>query len=361
MDTLLLIIKKKFVLLSLILFTITIILFALPSHFFVQQIYSPYLYPQIRQLLNHSFGSLPFSSVLIILAFILILGIYIVAKQILLKNKTLSIAYLLSYILYLLVLFFWIWGFYYNDQILIPQPHIEQYPLRQNTVLKTFHKAENYRTQLYTDSIYPEWNEKMLTLIEDSGRIWLTQTIEQLGKVPNQSSKQIRKWPKGFLLRWGIVGMYFPFSGESTIDGGLHAIRYPSTVLHELAHSMGFTNEGDCNLIAYLAAQKTSNSFIRYSAELERLREEMYFAAMQNSNLFDTLKKDLPQQIEKDLNQIRAYHAKYRGKLTDVGNWINDQYLKALSGENGIDEYWLWVIKLQILEDKSKKQKSNTI
>ncbi|MCO5232623.1 MAG: DUF3810 family protein [Chitinophagales bacterium] len=354
MDTLLSIIKRKFVLFSVILFFITIFLFVLPPQYFIQPIYSSYLYPIIRAFLNYTFGALPFSSVFIVLSVIIFIGLFIIIRQIILKNIYLFIAYFISYILSLLTIFFWIWGFNYNAHILVPQPHLEQFPLKQSTVLKTFSHAAFYRSQIHSDIILPKWDKKTLQLVEDSGRIWLTQAIELLGQQPNKSSNRIKNWPDGFLLRWGIVGMYFPFSGESTIDGGLHALRYPSTALHEWAHSMGYTNEGDCNLIAYLAAQRSSNAFIRYSAEIERLREEMYFMAMQNPNKYDSLKNELPEQIEKDLNQIRAYHAKYRGKLTEVGNWINDQYLKTLSGENGIDEYWLWVIKLQILEEQKK-------
>lgn len=344
--------QNRFVQFSFAALLFTLLLFLLTPKSINEIVYKQNIYPSIRTFLNYTLGRLPFPALYIIVPLIVFVFIYILIRQILKKSCAKALVFTLSYLALIITIFFWIWGFHYNDKILVPQPDIRQHPIQKEVILHSFSKAENYRSALKRDSISPIIDDKTIQLLSDSGRIWLDKAILLLGDAPAKASNTVRAWPKGFILRWGIVGMYFPFSGEATLDGGLHAIRYPSTLLHEWAHSMGYTNEGDCNLLAYIAAQYSHNPFVRYSAEIERLREEMYFAAMQDSNLYNSVKKELPPIIDKDLIDIRQYHAKYRGVFSKMGNWMNDQYLKTLSGKNGIDEYWLWVIKLHIIEDE---------
>lgn len=351
-------IKNRFVKISIILFIISIILFIFTPPQANAVVYKLSIYPFIREILNQTLGRIPFPSTFIILPLMIFGLIYFPVKQILRKKYITAILHTVSYIFSLITIFLWIWGFHYNNPILVPQPKLEEHPIQAEKIIASFHRAEELRNLFPSDSISPLWDQKTIQLVEDSGRVWLQKAIVLLGDTPSKASNKVSFWPDGFILRWGIVGMYFPFSGESTVDGGLHSIRFASTTLHEWAHSMGYTNEGDCNLLAYLAAQFSHDEQILYSAEIERLREEMFFAAMQNPELYDVLRQQLPQTIEKDLIDIQKHHFKYRGKMNQMGNWINDQYLKTLSGDNGVDEYWLWVIKLHILEEKIQKDKS---
>lgn len=352
MNTLKAAFKNRFVQISFIAFLITLALFIFTPPKINELVYKSTIYPIIRSVLNHTLGLLPFPALYLVLSIMVVALLYIPLRQIIKKSYTKAFIYTLSYLSFLITIFFWIWGFHYNDKILVPQPDLQQYPLKKEIVLSSFTKAIKYRNELGLDSISPISNEETIQLVKDSGRIWLNKAVELLGEKPGIASNRVIYWPKGFIIRWGIVGMYFLFSGEATVDGGLHAIRFPSTTIHEWAHSMGYTNEGDCNLLAYLAAQFSSNAFVRYSAEIERLREEMYFAAMQNPKLYDSLKVQIPERIQNDLKNIQKFHAQYKGNFSEAGNWINDQYLKTLSGENGINEYWLWVIKLQIIEQQ---------
>lgn len=355
MNTLKAAFKNRLVQISFIAFLITILLFIFTPPAVNELVYKSTIYPFIRSGLNNTLGKLPFPALYILFPFMVVLLLLIPIRQIIKKNYIKALIYTLSYLLMLITIFFWIWGFHYNNQILVPQPDLQQYPLKKEVTLASFNRALKLREELNTDSISPITRSETIQLVKDSGIIWLNKAVVLLGEKPSIASNKVINWPEGYIIRWGIVGMYFPFSGEATVDGGLHSIRFPSTTLHEWSHSMGYINEGDCNLIAYLAAQYSSNTFIRYSAEIERLREEMYFSAIQNPTLYDSLKEQMPEIIENDLINIQQYHARYRGDFSEVGNWINDKYLKTLSGDNGVDEYWLWVIKLHIIEQQHPK------
>ena len=347
-------IKNKWVIFSFILFGFTLFIFLAVPVSANEKYYGRYLYPPIRTLLNNLFGSLTIPGFMMV-GPVLLLGLISILLYNLVKKKYMhTLVYSLAYFACILTLFFWVWGFFYKIPALIPQPDLNKIPIQEREILRTFDRALSIRNQIGPDSISPFWSPDIMQLVNDSGKIWLNESLHLLGKPTAIASKQLRYWPKGFILRWGIVGMYFPFTGESTLDRGIHAIRYPSTALHEWSHSMGFTHEGDCNLLAYIAAQFSDNTFIRYSAEIERLREELIFAAFQNPELFQRVKGKIPPIVEKDINDIRNYHARYIGVMSDMGNWLNDQYLKTLSDENGVDDYWLWIIKLHLLERENK-------
>ncbi|MCO5249116.1 MAG: DUF3810 domain-containing protein [Chitinophagales bacterium] len=347
-------INNKYLVLSASLFFITLCIFIFLPPAWNEKIFGEHIYPLVRAVLNRIDSWLPFPLFYIALPMMLLdissISIYYFIK----KQNANAFKYIFSYLLSIAILFFWMWGFFYHSPILVKQPSINQIKMRKETVLKTFKRAEKYRNLLQTDSISPYRSKEIVKLMKDSSEVWLQKTMKLMGKKSRPIANDIKFWPRGFLMRNGIVGMYFPFTGESTVDGAIHALRFPSTALHELSHSMGFTNEGDCNLLAYLAAQFSKNPFVRYSAELERVNEGLYFVAMQDTVLYKEIKDSLPQIVAEDLQNIRNFHSKYYGRMSEMGNWANDRYLKTLSGENGINEYWMWVLKLQILEDEGK-------
>lgn len=344
------IIINKWLLTSWIFSAISVLLFLVTPSSLNEAIYKNKIYPAIRWLLNHTFGLLPFPAFYIVFPALFILLFYILIRQLIAKKHAQAILNTLSYLVFIFCTFLWLWGYNYNNNDLIPQPSLDEIVIKKVNVLQTFERAQKLRNRLDDNITSHKWNMQTYEFILDSGQVWLNQANALLHQEPAQTSKGFRHWFSGGLLRWAVVGMYFPFTGESTIDKALHGIRLPSTMLHEWAHSMGHTHEGDCNLLAYLAAQYSNHTFIRYSAEIERLREELIFVAIQNPQLYQELKSALPLSIEEDLDSIRNHHAKYRGKTNELGNWFNDQYLKTLSSENGVDEYWLWVVKLQQIE-----------
>jgi len=87
-----------------------------------------------------------------------------------------------------------------------------------------------------------------------------------LGYFPNAKVHLLK--PQGSLLIFGAAGFYWPLSGQGHVDMGLHPLQWPFTYAHELSHSMGWTDEGECNFIAYLACTQSDLTWVKYSAEL---------------------------------------------------------------------------------------------
>jgi hypothetical protein len=316
-----------------------------------EYLYKGKIYPVLRTMLNGLFGYSPFPAFFLLFFAILLYFVAIVfyawKEKAFLKGGIRILALLTM----LLSAFFWLWGIHYS----LPSPTVDirsdQIEIRSKDVLKTIDKAlaHRYLISRDTDAIPPEWPHNLEQELKLKQLQWLHKGIALLGYPPLKAALQVRYWPKGSLLRVGVSGIYLPFTGEPTMDRALHALRMPSTALHELGHSMGFTGEGDCNLIAYLAGMQSDNPFVRYSALLERLRDELYLLAMTDFEAYEAVKSAIPEAINSDMMSIRMHHSKYKGKLTNVGYWMNDQYLKSLGVEDGIDDYWNWILKLKKL------------
>lgn len=331
---------------------LSLILMLMLPESWMEVFYKGLLYPSVRTILNGLFGYSPVPAIFVIIALILtyFFGVcYFAWRERAFGKGGIRI---LAILIMILSSFFWLWGIHYS----LPSPTVDiqsdRIAVESEDVLKTIDMALTARRELFhdTDSISPDWPSHLEQDLHQNQTQWLHEGIALIGYPPLKAALKVRYWPKGTLLRVGVSGIYLPFTGEPTMDRGLHALRMPSTALHELGHSMGFTGEGDCNLIAYLAAMQSDNPFVRYSAQLERLRDELYLLAMTDFEAYQAVKFAIPEAINKDMLSIRMHHNQYKGKLTNVGYWMNDQYLKSLGVEDGIDDYWKWVIKLQQLE-----------
>ena len=145
--------------------------------------------------------------------------------------------------------------------------------------------------------------------------------------------------PKGILLRFSTAGVYFPWTGECHIDGGLHPLQIPFVLAHELAHGYGFTDEGSCNFLAFLACAKSNNTFVKYSGYLNYWRylagEYRYYYPKE----YPDFRAALPQGIQNDLNAINETMRKYPDILPKLRYYAYETYLKAQGIDEGMKNY----------------------
>jgi len=141
--------------------------------------------------------------------------------------------------------------------------------------------------------------------------------------------------PKGILLRFSTAGVYFPWTGESNIDAGLHPIQIPFTMAHEFAHGYGFTDEGTCNFLAYLACIQSENKMFQYSGHLSYWRYLASSYRRFDRENYTAYFKTLPKGIIADLYAIDANSDKYPNILPELRDAAYDTYLKT----QGIGEW----------------------
>lgn len=123
-----------------------------------------------------------------------------------------------------------------------------------------------------------------------------TNAIKQLGEKYDQLSG-FYVTPKylacsEFFSQQYIMGYYFPFSMEANINSVMYVTNVAPTVCHELAHTKGFINEDDANMISFLACINSEDIFLQYCGYL---------------SVLNYVNKDFYESINKDNGKYRSH------------------------------------------------------
>lgn len=150
--------------------------------------------------------------------------------------------------------------------------------------------------------------------------------------------------PKAFLFtglvaRFGTSGMYFPFTGEALVVGGLPAISYPKSAAHEQAHQRGITHEADANFLGYLAALWAPHPHAQYSAHAFAARQLLPVLARADRARGRAEAARLLPGVRRDLDDLQAFWAQFEGPLEEVGTRVNDAYLRTQRIPEGVVAY----------------------
>jgi hypothetical protein len=158
--------------------------------------------------------------------------------------------------------------------------------------------------------------------------------------------------PDGFLFRFGISGIYMPFTGESSIDNALHPLEKPFTMAHELAHGYGWTEEATANFVAYLACINSADNVTRYSGFISYYRYVASNYKRINPEAYKAFRAQLPEGFRSDLEAINQ-------RLTKYPTWfstdkLNDVFLKSQGVKEGVESYSRIVILVYSWRKKRK-------
>lgn len=173
---------------------------------------------------------------------------------------------------------------------------------------------------------------------------------ESINSGYNRSSNvfKIYSAPKGkvkpvkasqLMLKAGISGIYFPFTGEPNITPDMPQMDMPFTMAHELAHSMGIAREDEANFAAFLCCSDSRNENVKYSGYLMTFihcYNALYAADPQAAA---DLWKSLNPEIIQDFQLRSDFYAQYQGRVQEISEKINDAYLKSMQQSDGVNSY----------------------
>ncbi len=143
-----------------------------------------------------------------------------------------------------------------------------------------------------------------------------------------------------FLSCQEIQGIYSPFTIEANYNSDVPAYNIPVTICHELSHLRGFMREDEANFIAYLACRDSLDPQFRYSGYM--------LAYIHSSNALYNSKGEaeyrmlwdrLDATARADYAYNNEYWDRYKGKIAEISNQVNDSYLKINDQEEGIKSY----------------------
>jgi hypothetical protein len=153
--------------------------------------------------------------------------------------------------------------------------------------------------------------------------------------------------------RTATSGMYFPYTGEALVVGGLPTVRLGMTLAHEMAHQRGVAVEGDANVLGFLVAREAPDPRVRYSAYVF-LQGQMIsaLASLCAPCALEMLEGRLP-GIERDLADLDRFWASSRGPISRAAGRMNDAMLRSHGIAEGTASYGgsRWILAALALRD----------
>ena len=161
-----------------------------------------------------------------------------------------------------------------------------------------------------------------------------------------------------FFCRMNIVGIFIPYTFESNINKLTPDSSKPSTLMHEMAHQRGITNESEANYIAYLASISHDDVDFIYSGYRLALNYCLSELSNNDYDLYAELLSDPKYSIHDGFwNDNRAgneFWEQYKDSvIKDIATSVNDSYIKSHGDDNGIRSY-NEVVSLLLAERRHK-------
>lgn len=129
------------------------------------------------------------------------------------------------------------------------------------------------------------------------------------------------------LLRWGVSGVYGPFTGEPNIVLPAPPALLPFTMAHERAHLSGFAREDAASFVALLTCWRSDRPEVRYAGWL---------------SLYLHLRRDKDKRsdgVRRDLEAIARFQVEHRGPEAGLMWKGYGSYLRAHGVREGTASY----------------------
>lgn len=239
--------------------------------------------------------------------------------------------------------FFILWGFNYGRISVERQLDLALQPMDLNTLAKRVQDdaAQLARlraaipgadTSALAPGVFPADQEDLL-------RTALEKSLHQYGYPTSGKVRGRVLRPKGVFLRFSSAGLYFPWSGEGHIDGGLLPLQQPYTMAHELAHGYGFGDEGTCSFWAFTTHEYLSDPALKYAVRLGYWRTLAGNWLRADRAAYFAFRDTLPAGIQADLEAINRNNAAYPDLMPRFRYAAYDAYLKSQGIQEGMLNY----------------------
>ncbi len=151
--------------------------------------------------------------------------------------------------------------------------------------------------------------------------------------------------PKKVLLSRGlshlnITGFFFPFTVEANVNADIPDYSVAFVMCHELSHIKGFMREDEANFIGCVACEESDNDVLAYSGYMEALILSSNALYATDPQLYDEVRPYFSDGVRRDLADNSRYWAQFKDtKASEIGEKMNDTYLKANAQSDGTKSY----------------------
>ena len=224
----------------------------------VEAWYSRWIFPGIARILAPLAGAVPFSWIDIVLPASLIGIVWLFAKR---KLSSVLAVLALGYLF-----FFFSWGLNYQRMPLVSKLDYRASEVTDEAVQALREEAAAELNALYVRKERAIVNDRA---VDAEAALRVAGVIRELDGInfPRPSIKTSSILNPIFRAG-GTSGMFNPFPQEALITSPLLEVERPIIVMHEIAHVLGYANEGEANFIAFLGAIHSSQPITEYSGWL---------------------------------------------------------------------------------------------
>lgn len=138
--------------------------------------------------------------------------------------------------------------------------------------------------------------------------------------------------------RIGILGFFFPFTGEAHVNAETPPAVLPWTALHELAHQQGFAQEDEASFVGVWVGRASADRAFRYSAAFFVVFRVMD-AMRADPEGMRAVQHALAPGVVADLEAWGRFLRGQSPTLSRVADRVNDTYLKAQGVPDGARSY----------------------
>ncbi|MBE6808691.1 MAG: DUF3810 domain-containing protein [Ruminococcaceae bacterium] len=151
----------------------------------------------------------------------------------------------------------------------------------------------------------------------------------------------------------GTTGVYCPWIGEANVNTDIPHHEIGHTATHEIAHTMGFAKEDECNFLGWLACSVSNNPDYEYSGYMQAYiycSNALYKA---DKELWKKAAAHRSEGMLRDLKQTNSYWESFEGEVMETSQSFNDSFIKANGVESGVLSYSQMVELMLKFYDKS--------
>ncbi len=137
----------------------------------------------------------------------------------------------------------------------------------------------------------------------------------------------------------GLGGYFFPFTAEANVNADVPAVLLPQALAHEKAHQRGLAREDEANFAGYVVGSASADPLARYSACLFAQRQLVEALRRSDRDAARAIAARRLPGVKRDLDDVAAYGAAFRGPMSAVGELVNDWFLRSNRVQGGTLSY----------------------
>lgn len=305
-----------------------------PSQAWLERHYSQQLYRHISRVISPLVAALPFS--LSSLLLIILPLAWLIFSLYSWRQRFFS-SWTLTTLLALLLLassFLFLWGGNYQRQPVAEQMDLAEIQNEDVAVAFAYVLLEQVQQHAPSQALTAQAEREAIHAVSQALHTLVAELQGSAPTIPHD----VKRLPAGTLVRWQSLGVMSPWLLEPHVDSALPAPYLIVVAAHELAHSAGYAQEADADMLGMLAALRAKNSDAQYAgafyalgkllpalpaAVQEDIHAQLPAISQQQRHAYQQMFSDYPQAEFLLKLQARAY----------------DGYLRSQGVKGGIASY----------------------